>query len=259
MSGSRMKWIAIVTMLIDHIGASIVEYYLRITDWSVMPAGAYDTVDMIDTVLRSIGRLAFPIFIFLLVEGFYHTRSRLRYLMQMVIFALISDIPFDLAIFLSNAKVRKGIFWTLDHQNVFFTLALGLLGMILAEKLYELCSGNMTVTVIGFILILTAMNLAAYYMHTDYKSAGVTAIMAAYAIKKWGIDTGKVSAKVSMIVVVIILTIMSSTSEICAIVDAAIAERYDGSRGKTISKWFFYIFYPAHLFVLFLIRYCLFP
>ena len=56
-----------------------------------------------------------------------------------------------------------------------------------------------------------------------------------------------------------ILTIMSSTSEICAIVDAAIAGRYDGSRGKTISKWFFYIFYPAHLFILFLIRYTIFP
>ena len=259
MSGSRMKWIAIVTMLIDHIGASLVEYYLRIVDWSVMPAGAYDTVDFIDTILRSIGRLAFPIFIFLLVEGFYHTRSRLRYLLQLIVFAFLSDIPFDLAIFLPNARVRSGVFWTLAHQNVFFTLALGLLGMILAEKLYEICSGNKAVTVIGFILILTAMNLAANYMHTDYKAAGVTAIMAAYAIKKWGIDNGKVSPEVSMIAVVIILTIMSSTSEICAIVDAAFAGRYDGSRGKTISKWFFYIFYPAHLFILFLIRYTIFP
>lgn len=259
MSGSRMKWIAIVTMLIDHIGASLVEYYMRITDWSVMPEGAYDTIDMIDTILRSIGRLAFPIFIFLLVEGFYHTRSRMRYLLQMIVFAALSDIPFDLAMFVSNAKVRSGVFWTTAHQNVFFTLALGLLGMILAEKLYELCSGNMIVTVIGFIVILTAMNLAANYLHTDYRAAGVTAIMAAYAIKKWGIDTGRISAEMSIVAVVIILAIMSSTSEICAMVDAIFARQYDGTRGKTISKWFFYIFYPAHLLILFLIRYSIFP
>ena len=258
MSGSRMKWIAIVTMLIDHIGASLLEYYLRITDWSVMPAGVYDTVDFIDMILRCIGRLAFPIFIFLLIEGFYHTRSRTRYLLRLAAFCVISDIPFDLAVFVSNAKVRSGQFYTFAHQNVFFTLTIGFLGMMFLEKMHSRIRSKI-IAVIGLIAVYIAFGAAAELLNTDYGAAGVTAILAAWTLKKYSLVKGKDMAVPQMLVIVAILTIMSSTSEICAIADTAFARRYNGSRGKTISKWFFYIFYPAHLFILFLIRYTIFP
>ena len=258
MSGSRMKWIAIITMLIDHIGASLVEYYLWITDWSDKSAAAYEMFSNLDSVLRSIGRLAFPIFIFLLIEGFYHTRNRVRYLLRLAAFCIISDIPFDLAVFLSNAAVKSGKFYTFAHQNVFFTLTIGFLGMMFLEKMHGVIR-NKAAAVLGLVAVYAVFGAAAEFLHTDYGAAGVIAILAGWTFKKYSLETGKDMAIPQILSIVIILTLLSSTSEVIALVDAAFVKRYDGTRGKTISKWFFYIFYPAHLFVLFLIRYLIFP
>ena len=118
-SAATLKWIALVTMTIDHFAAS--GLYLQL---------AYgDGVDVLgDTgymVLRTIGRLAFPIYCFLLTEGFRRTRSREHYALRLGVFALISEIPFDLA--------GSGEMWNGWHQNVFFTLLFGLLALMLEE------------------------------------------------------------------------------------------------------------------------------
>lgn len=257
MSGSRLKWIAIVTMFIDHVGASLVEYYLRINDWASAGAASYSFYYNLDIILRSIGRIAFPLFIFLLVEGFFHTGSRTKYLIRLAAFSAISDIPFDLALFLTNAQVKNGVYLTTDHQNVFFTLTLGFLGMLLAEKVQEKWK-NKAAAIMGLAIAFLAAGFAAELLCTDYGAGGTTAIIAAYAVKKYAVMRGRLSNEGVMWVTVVILAIMSSISEAVAFVDVVFIRQYDGSRGKTISKWFFYIFYPAHLFILFLIRYWLF-
>ena len=133
-TGSTLKIIAIITMFIDHVGAALFEHYqykvlepygaeyCKATITSKVPwlwadwMGDPIAVQSIDMLLRAIGRIAFPIFCFLLVEGFLHTRNVKKYLVRLFIFALISDVPFDLAFF---GEIG------LDHQNVFFTLFLG--------------------------------------------------------------------------------------------------------------------------------------
>ena len=92
-----LKMIAITTMLIDHVGAVLLPQY---------------------PILRIIGRIAFPIFCFLLVEGFMHTHDVIRYMTRIGLFALISEIPFDLLFY---GRILDG-----THQNVFFTLFIGL-------------------------------------------------------------------------------------------------------------------------------------
>ena len=136
--GSTLKIIAIITMFIDHVGASLLEHYLRVlksegADYcsslitSRLPGlwqewmGDFNFVYNVDLTLRSIGRIAFPIFCFLLVEGFLHTHNIKKYLIRLLIFAFVSDVPFDLAFF---TKIG------LDHQNVFFTLLLGMLALV---------------------------------------------------------------------------------------------------------------------------------
>lgn len=124
LNGCVLKWIAIILMAIDHFGASILENFL-LNVWDVSPLGDllrdypdyWDLVLMADRVIRKIGRPAFPVFCFFIVEGFCHTRNVKNYAVRLGIFALISEVPFDLAIF--------GTPFHWGHQNVFFTLFLG--------------------------------------------------------------------------------------------------------------------------------------
>ena len=118
-SGSVLKWFAVITMVIDHFGASVLETYVM-NVWGRSPLGNlfsdhWNELLRVDRILRYIGRPAFPIFCFLLVEGFLHTRDVKKYAMRLGIFALISEIPFDLAV--------RGKFFDWQYQNVYVTSA----------------------------------------------------------------------------------------------------------------------------------------
>ena len=121
-TGAHMKWLAIVSMLIDHVGAVLLEHILLA---GFASSDAFSTVYTIYKVMRGIGRFAFPVFCFLLVEGFVHTSNRTKYLRNLVVFAIISEIPFDWAIF------GTPVYW--GYQNVFWTLAAGFIAIWIAE------------------------------------------------------------------------------------------------------------------------------
>ncbi|MBR1627923.1 MAG: hypothetical protein IJ679_01485 [Lachnospiraceae bacterium] len=103
-----LKLIAIITMMIDHIGFVIFPQY---------------------RFLRAIGRIAFPIFIFMLVEGFYYTHDRRFYLLRLFVFSWISEVPFDLGLYGEMVHPQK--------SNVFFTLCIGFVVMLLANFLFS--------------------------------------------------------------------------------------------------------------------------
>ena len=104
LSGSTLKLIAIITMLIDHIGAAVIARLLIAGQGSEMLYKIY-------YAMRAVGRVAFPIFCFLLVEGFFYTGSRKKYALRLFGFALLSEIPFDLAF---SGKILE-----FGYQNVF--------------------------------------------------------------------------------------------------------------------------------------------
>ena len=122
LSGSTLKIIAIIAMAIDHFAASIILYGILMQQ---NPSFLGHPVSMtipwwnIYQVMRFIGRIGFPVFCFLLIEGFLHTSSKKKYATRLFLFALVSEFPFDYALF--NTPFAPG------YQNVFFTLFLGLL------------------------------------------------------------------------------------------------------------------------------------
>ena len=125
LSGSTLKLIAVITMLIDHIGAFIL---------SDLPAGEIvllATGDFTFTVynaFRLVGRTAFPIYCFLIAEGAVHTRNRIRYGCNLLIFACISEIPWDLI-------HADSLLY--ERQNVFFTLLFGYLCICVYDLLSD--------------------------------------------------------------------------------------------------------------------------
>ena len=150
LDGRTLKLIACLCMLIDHLGASCFSSVI---------------------VLRIIGRLAFPIYCFLLVEGAVHTHDMKKYILRMGIFALISEIPFDLALF--HRVIYPG------HQNVFFTLGLGLLAIWFIEHPIEHL--EIPDNLYKFLVIVAA-GLIAEFFNTDYGFTGVAVICVFFTI-----------------------------------------------------------------------------
>src|SRR3712207_2561951 len=120
-SGSTLKIIAVICMLIDHIAAILI---LMGIFYKVIPCKNINpNISGIYFFMRAIGRVCFPIFCFLLVEGYVHTSDKKKYALRMFIFALISEIPFNLAF------ANKAILPASRLNNVFFTLFLGIVLM----------------------------------------------------------------------------------------------------------------------------------
>lgn len=234
-SGFTLKMIAVVTMFIDHFGATIWERMMfrhSLLAESLSGEFMYNTY----LVLRGIGRMAFPIYCFLLVEGFMHTRNCGKYLLRLFLFALISEIPFDLAF--SETVFEWG------YNNVFFTLLTGLLtiwGMEEVKKRLEVTKFSYLVWPLWFVLTFWGCVVSELVFHCDYGSCGVLAIFAIYILKEQPL-LGFFSA-------VLILGLLSDSSEFLALLMLIPIYFYNGKRGPRV-KYFFYVFYPAHLLLL---------
>jgi len=169
--GSTLKIIAIISMFIDHFGAMVIEQYMKNLERGFASSAEfrawtlehpfYDTMLFVDLVFRLIGRLGFPLFCFLLVEGFMHTRSVKKYALNLALFSLISEIPFDLAL---HQKVLE-----FGYQNVYFTLCIGLLTLAAIKWLTEQSWGSKFWKVFFYPASLV-MGGAAFYI-TDVDSS----------------------------------------------------------------------------------------
>ena len=183
MSTFALKLVAIITMLIDHVTAVLIPP----TSWAYLTG-------------RLIGRLAFPIFAFLLVEGFFNTSNVKKYLTRLGIFALISEIPFDLVFYnsffngvsikadLPNMFKDAGLFDTMigrfmKHQNIFFTLFIGLLAIWLMSMVEKKYSKNLWYVNIINALITVALSIIAALLRTDYGFMGILLIVAFYLFR----------------------------------------------------------------------------
>lgn len=217
-SGAVLKWIAIITMTIDHFAAGFLNQYNHIVAMNL---------ELIYTASRLIGRLAFPIFAFLIIQGYQHTSNRKKYASKLFLFALLSEIPFDLAF---NNQL---FYW--QHQNIFFTLAIGVIGFAAFEK-YEQ-EQKLFPQMLAFIIA----GLFAELMSVDYGLYGILFIFGLGILR---------DQKVYQTVIGVILGLGQAWTASLGLLPIWF---YNGKRGRQ-SKWFFYIFYPAHLLVIYLLR-----
>lgn len=202
----ELKCIAIVSMVVDHIG------YVLYPDMKLF---------------RIFGRIAFPIFCFLVAEGVTHTRNIYRYMLRMAVFALISEVPYDLIF-------GNGII-DFKSQNVFFTLTLGVCMLHLTGNVTDLWQK---------IIVLASFMCMNDMLRGDYGMYGILLIFIYGELRKinwfkltagalwnffypWEIQRYGVLASIPLLL-------------------------YNGEKGPDI-KYFFYLFYPLHLLVLYVI------
>ncbi len=219
LSGSALKVIAIFSMVIDHCA-----YYLM------------DGNTVHYEVMRCVGRIAFPVFAFLVAEGFSHTRNWKKYFGLLLGFAIVSEIPWYL---LNGAD---------GTHNVMFTLALGVVALAVFEKLKK--DSTLCICIILFIAWF------ATWSGVDYEWRGVFVIVIFYLL---GTSTTPFPFG-RMAQLLCVFPLMMHYGIIGSMLACMVIFLYDGTRGfiqGSIAKYGFYAFYPGHLGVIFLINYIL--
>lgn len=230
-----LKIIAMLAMLTDHMWASII------------PGNQW---------MNYVGRLAFPIFAFQIAEGYFHTKDYKKYATRLLIFALVSEIPFDL--FYGSTAFYP------FHQNTIFTLLLGLFAIRAIDNFIKLRSKK---TLALAIIIVATCLLGAAISFVDYGPVGVLTVILFYITKdiKWSKGIQLIGMYLLNIQFFggfyINLEIFGHTFEFVtqgfAIFSLVLIWLYNGKKSlnKPVFKYSFYVFYPLHLLVLYLIVY----
>lgn len=219
LSGSSLKTLAAICMFIDHL------------DYLVL-RGFPQTV-FFENFCRGIGRISFPVFCFLLTEGFVYTSNRTRYAIRLFVFALLSEFPYDLAF--------SETFSLLHSQNVFFTLLIGLLvlwGM-------EWFSKNIFLQ--AFVLLI-GMGISILF-GCDYSWQGVLLIAVLFFFRQ---------DSFSMTAAGISVCLLWSWAAAFAFLPIRLYNKQRGWMNGPAAKYAFYLFYPLHLLLLIWIRKVLF-
>lgn len=210
-SGSALKIIAVLSMVTDHCAY----YLLDGNTW------AYE-------VMRCFGRVAFPVFAFLVAEGFAHTRNRMRYFLSLLLFAVISEVPWYL---LNGAD---------GTHNVMFTLALGVAALAVFERLQK--HGALAIAAI----LLVA--LSAEFSGLDYGWHGIVEILVFHLFR-----SKKYCQSTRLLQLAFAFPFMSHYGIIGALLACFIIFLYNGTRGiihGKVAKYGFYAIYPVHLIII---------
>jgi len=227
LNNTQLKYIAAFFMFIDH-------FALLLLDYGTTPY----------FIGRSLGRLAAPIFFWAISEGAVHTRNMKKYFLSIFIFGLIIQLAYtfgvgDLSSIASIIDLDK---------NIFITLALGLIGIIYIRKYPDFAAGHIAVTLV--------LCLVGEFINVDYGWYGIASIILFYILKEKRI---KLVASLILINILRFILLLDSVTLIpnliqgLSLLSLPLIFLYNGKRGNG-NKYFFYLFYPTHLGLLYLLK-----
>lgn len=213
LSNFDLKILAIITMTIDHIGAII-----------------YPNID----AFRIIGRISFPIFCFLLVEGFKHTHNRFRYFIRLLLFAIITQPIYDYAF--NNHEL-----------NILFTFSLSFLLLSSIEFIKKIINKynkgieNYLYKTISYLLIYIIFLILSIILNVDYQALGISLVLIFYLSPNILLSL--------LLYLIIAITLNVNNIQLYSLISFIFIYFYNGKKGKNI-KYFFYLYYPLHLLLL---------
>lgn len=222
LNGAQLKYIAFISMLIDHANNALITPILNGQGFLLY----------LSNIFSILGRIAFPIFVFFLVEGFFKTRNRKKYLATLIIFGVISEVPFDMF----TSKTFFDPYW----NNMMFTLALCLVTIWIVDIFKSKLTNKFIWYLVSFVIVaifaFISMQLSLDY---DYHAILVAYIFYIFYNRPiWGS----------------VLSYLSIIKELYSFLGFGMVLTYNGERGKQY-KWFNYLFYPVHILILGLLRF----
>lgn len=235
LTSNMLRVIAVLLMLSDHIWAT----YMSFGDW-----------------MTYIGRMAFPIFAFQIAEGFVHTKNVKKYILRLLGFAIVTEIPFNL--FYSSRTFNP------YHQNVLFTLLLGLFVIMLIDGLKKDRSAKNIAKTVAFLLLIAIVSVIGF---VDYGFNGVLMVVMFYLFRNF--PFAWLAQLIGMVLInivffegqVIPFELFGKAFEIptqgFAVFSLIPIWLYGGRKGisNKALQYGFYAFYPVHMLVLYLIKY----
>lgn len=233
-----LKLIAVITMTIDHIGA----VFGSTNGNGILPEGTY-------MLLRIIGRLAFPIFCYLLVDGFFYTGNLRKYILRLAIFAVLSQFPYSLAIY------KNLSFYFL---NIFFTLATGMIVIAAIHHCItnlQACDTPKQSALLPGIAITLSAFWAADYFNMCYGTYGIMLILVFYFFRLQESDYRNTKKQLiylalEFVLVGFITYQFSDDLQIYCLAALIPIYMHNHQKGKGM-KYFFYLYYPLHLLVIY--------
>ena len=221
LNGAKLKYIAFLSMLIDHVNNGVVTPLLD----------GKGVLLHISNIFSILGRIAFPIFILFIVEGFFKTRNRKKYLFNLVLFGIISEVPFDL--------FTSKVFYNPNWNNMMFTLAICLVTIWIIDEVKDRINNKFLWYGVSLVIVM-AFGLLAMQLSLDYD---YHAIILAYVFYIF-YDRPVLGAAIGYVSII---------KELYSFLGFAMTITYNGKRGKQ-NKWINYFFYPVHLLILGIIR-----
>lgn len=262
---ANLKILAVISMTVDHFGAVVIS-----TIMALHPEISY--LPLLYRFMRGFGRIAFPLYGYMLAEGFELTHNRSKYFKRIGLFALISEIPFDIALNLTMKQLSRGQILHWSYQNVFFTLFLAFGAIWITAKLRE-SFGDTLSTYLAGLLFALAIGALAEFIRCDYGSGGVLGIYFCYLARELVVGhiqtPERASAAlasrpalpiVTMVVVLVLCDFIvdhraiMTNSEWYAMIAALLIMNYHGEKGRKQGKYFFYIVYPLQFLIFGIIR-----
>lgn len=238
-TSNMLRIIAVSLMVTDHIWATVMSF------------GSWMTY---------IGRMAFPIFAFQIAEGFIHTSDVKKYAKRLLAFALISEIPFDL--FTISTWLNP------FHQNVMFTLLLGLLAIMVIDNLRKSIKEKTATpkNIIVSVVLLGLIFIAAFFGFVDYSFWGVATVVMFYLLRDF--PFAWLAQLVAMVLINVVFfegqmfnvelfgRAFEITTQSLAVLSLIPIWLYGGKKGRSskVMQYGFYAFYPVHMIVLYLIK-----
>mgnify|MGYP002711934247 FL=1 len=231
LTGAHLKYIAMFFMLLSHLAQTGFIY------------GLGNKYYVLADIFVFLGRISMPIFCFFTVQAVIYTKDFRKYMLRMFIFSLISEIPFDLALY------STPFYW--DSQNVIFTLLLGAITIYGIDYLRK-SNYNGVIKVLSSLLIIILSRNLSLIMRTDYNVNGIVAIVLLYLAK----DNKLLTALALLIAFYFEFRVFGYAIPISygfVYLSIPLIMLYNGQKGKQ-NKWAFYIFYPAHLLLIYLLK-----